>query len=742
MMTPAPANLAYFLETSAENYFGIQNEPDGYWLGTAANQLNLIGVAETKHIANLAAGYLPDGSVSLVQQQNYSTRSRQPGWDLTFNAPKSVSIAFALANDQTRREIRQAHTVAIKRAFQYLEEHGALTRRKNDGDVVFERANLIAVAFEHASSRNLDPHLHTHLVVLNVAFRSDGTTGTVYSRPFWNLQKAAGAIYRATLATELIERNVDGLRKGAHSFELESIPESDLKKWSTRRSEILAVEKLLAQDSAKARDIIAHKTRNEKTSVSRTELFVKWYHRSIENGTYICLGDSPPLSVAESKFHAQFAVSTAIEKLASRQSFFTHNSVIEHALSHTEHLGISVDTVISEIQSAKIDGLLVDIGSHKEKTYFSTPSILKAEAELIQSVNRSREKLSVISVNPSDGNSIVENLIQYTSEKASKLVAIAVTPKAAAEFSKRNSVESMTAARLLYHQDLAQNSTLLVTNPSSLPTLQLLEIVRLATDRDSQIVFLDATRRSVAFGPKGGFEIIKNEIAPEMEEGGGQCLGDTSNLHVQTLGTLEKAVSILAMQLVDNYLPDHFSPALVPSREIAFLLNDSCQRQHRKRNGTHPILYASLGTGEKAYVGDQIHFFRNLLDNGIQTSQQVEVVDLNPARNAVTVRSEKGLRKLPFAALTWASLAYAIPAKQARELDGPAKFLLIDSQSTLPINVDVDERTKIISFERNPLDTKEPRIDHQKLLESRLVSTNYQHKSATQMQLELQQQGI
>ena len=64
MMTPSPANLAYFLECSAENYFGIQNEPSGYWLGSGCQKFNLFGLAPEKAIANLAAGYSPDGERS------------------------------------------------------------------------------------------------------------------------------------------------------------------------------------------------------------------------------------------------------------------------------------------------------------------------------------------------------------------------------------------------------------------------------------------------------------------------------------------------------------------------------------------------------------------------------------------------------------------------------------------------------------------------------------------------------
>ena len=183
---------------------------DGRWYGRGAGALGLGGAVAADEFAAAAAGFGPDGQ-ALVQRAGSETR--RAGWDCTFSAPKSVSVAWALADEETRAAIERAHDAAVERALEYMQAHAIRTRRGHGG-VSEERAEMVAAVFRHATSRELDPQLHSHCFVLNLARRADGTWGTIESRHIYQQQKVIGAIYRAELAHRLRELGYQVERDG------------------------------------------------------------------------------------------------------------------------------------------------------------------------------------------------------------------------------------------------------------------------------------------------------------------------------------------------------------------------------------------------------------------------------------------------------------------------------------------------------------------------------------------------
>lgn len=100
------------------------------------------------------------------------------GFDLTFCAPKSVSLARAIrAGEVAHKAISDAHTTAISEALEYLAEHAGYTRVHNPvtghKDLV-HLPGLVAIAYQHETSRAGDPHLRTHVIVPNRQARAGG----------------------------------------------------------------------------------------------------------------------------------------------------------------------------------------------------------------------------------------------------------------------------------------------------------------------------------------------------------------------------------------------------------------------------------------------------------------------------------------------------------------------------------------------------------------------------------------
>jgi conjugative relaxase-like TrwC/TraI family protein len=127
---------------------------------------------------------------------------RGGGIDLTFSAPKSVSMVWALGDEQERREIEAAHAAAVTEATGHLMEMVPTVRRRCDGQVVEEHAvDLVAAEYRHTIARGVmkgdapDPQLHSHVVVTS-AIRDDGRLVAVASRPVFRSARDVGAIHR------------------------------------------------------------------------------------------------------------------------------------------------------------------------------------------------------------------------------------------------------------------------------------------------------------------------------------------------------------------------------------------------------------------------------------------------------------------------------------------------------------------------------------------------------------------
>jgi conjugative relaxase-like TrwC/TraI family protein len=125
-------------------------------------------------------------------------------FDLTFSAPKSASVLFALAGADAARAVVDAHTGAVAGALSYLEQHGLTAiRRSGPARVVLPTSGALAAVFTHGVSRTGDPHLHSHVVLANLVHGVDGRWGACDRRGLGAHRMAASAVYEAQLRAGL-----------------------------------------------------------------------------------------------------------------------------------------------------------------------------------------------------------------------------------------------------------------------------------------------------------------------------------------------------------------------------------------------------------------------------------------------------------------------------------------------------------------------------------------------------------
>ncbi|MGO9030067.1 MAG: MobF family relaxase [Acidimicrobiales bacterium] len=179
-------------------------ELPGTWTGPAAPSLGLAGVVEPGGFDRLMGGYDPRSGRALRLGRGAAGVS---GFDLTFCAPKSVSLLHALAPPEIAAEAEEGHRVAVADAGGYLSRHAVGVRRGGPTTLrLLPSTGMVAGEFRHRVSRALDPHLHTHLVTANLAQGTDGVWSAVDGRRLFGHLRAAGRLYHSRLRLELSDR--------------------------------------------------------------------------------------------------------------------------------------------------------------------------------------------------------------------------------------------------------------------------------------------------------------------------------------------------------------------------------------------------------------------------------------------------------------------------------------------------------------------------------------------------------
>lgn len=366
----AGAARSYYEHT--DDYYSKEAGASSAWHGKGARELGLAGTGpvDPKTFEAALQGSLPDGSVV----GNPGT-GHVPGWDLTFSAPKSVSALALAAGDE--RLIR-AHDEAVKAALAQIEERAAVTRIKEPGGHIRQEhtRNLAVATFRHETSREQDPQLHTHCVVLNATSTERGWR-SIESREIYKLQKEGGEIYRAELAARVaqlgyqIEHTHVGEGKAAsRGFEIHGVPQNLLDQWSSRSRQVedalAARGKTRETATAEEREKAALDSRKAKEASDHAVLRDRWRDEAKAHGIDLerLTGHSRE-SEAESRIDwykqegqaAREALAFATAKLEERNAVFTSQELIREARLHG--MGRLQQRAIHEaIYHAQVDGSL------------------------------------------------------------------------------------------------------------------------------------------------------------------------------------------------------------------------------------------------------------------------------------------------------------------------------------------------------------------------------------------------
>lgn len=205
------------------------------WYGKGAEEAGLRGKIKEKPFDKLLFGSLPDGTSIRMKKATSDGLKERAGTDLTFSAPKSISLKAFLGEDL---RLIQAHKEAVRAALDMVQSRYVATRVGGQADRRLEYTeNMIIAQFHHDTSRAMDPQLHTHNILFNGTRAKEGWR-SVYDDIFRNRSKDIGVIYQNELARRVLDLGYEITRSYNGTFELKGYSREEILHFSKRHLEI------------------------------------------------------------------------------------------------------------------------------------------------------------------------------------------------------------------------------------------------------------------------------------------------------------------------------------------------------------------------------------------------------------------------------------------------------------------------------------------------------------------------
>lgn len=393
---------SYYTNQSSEvdDYYTFgDKEPPGVWYvapnsfgerktGLGIQDGQSFGGLDTKKFAALTDGFHPESGENLVQ--NAGKSGRVAIHDFTLSPPKSVSVVWSQANEGLKAKIEEIQSSASKRFLDYIGQK-ALTRLGSKG-VSHVKGMLRGAMFEHGSSREGDPLLHTHSVLMGVVELENGKTGALEARDMLRWLGAGASLYHADWAYQIKEVGF-GIVKEKNLFEISGVPEQVRDAFSQRRKQIMeAVEKMMKErgldPSSASRaifQIAAFDSRKKKDELTRAELEVIWRERAealgfTEKEVNELISHEERVYLTDEECRKE--VKGVVDQIMQTKAVFSEPALV--AKSASAMIGkASPDQILSAIEEYKSE-LLVCHGEHERETIYTSREMVALEFEMLE----------------------------------------------------------------------------------------------------------------------------------------------------------------------------------------------------------------------------------------------------------------------------------------------------------------------------------------------------------------------
>ncbi|MDE1980749.1 MAG: relaxase domain-containing protein [Betaproteobacteria bacterium] len=696
------STLAGYFERTAgrEDYYEMGGEPAGRWYGKGAERFGFSGELETGELGRIMAGFDPKTGVAMVE--NAGSEKRAAGWDCTFSAPKTVSTAWGVSDRVTQLAIQHAHDAAVEKSLAYLGEEAIFARRGHMGVIHEETRGIVATTYLHATSRNGDPQLHTHCIVMNLAERQDGTMGGIDLDTRHKM--LAGALYRLELSENLREIGFL-IKKDGDSFRIAGVPQELAQAWSSRHEEIQHHLQESGASGYEASKVAAVETRAAKGEIKRPELMSEWRSTGREHGfeaehVHAIRSHGPAVARAVPE------ASPIIDRMNDHESTFSRFRLATELAKEAVGSGIRSEGVHALTDQALQDERIVTLEKDGQIRYSTIEMVAVEErmvetARALQADKRHQVGRLVDFTRDSEGQSLSleqRNAVTYLTRETGAIAAVegwagtgksymlaaaresweadgmevrglALSGKAAEGLEQSAKIDSQTIhsflGRLDEGKDALTSRTVLVVDEAGMVGSRQMDRLITETGRaGAKLVLVGDSKQLQAVDAGGAFRSVTDEIGKvELSEVRRQVheadremvkafregrawdalenLEERGRLHIERNAVEAKSKAVLGF-MADTEA-GLFSVILAGTRADVRHLNDLAREEMKTaRLVAEQDVRISTTTGGKNFAqGEQIIFTRNDRQLGVKNGTMARIEEVSEGYVLVTTTDDR-----------------------------------------------------------------------------------------------------
>ncbi|MCS5452298.1 conjugative transfer relaxase/helicase TraI [Enterobacter huaxiensis] len=557
-VSPIRGDAGYY--GKEENYY-VSGSLDDRWMGKGAERLGLSGRVDPATLNAIMAGKLPDGSD--LSRMADGKNTHRAGYDLTFSAPKGVSMAILMGGD---KRLAEAWNRSVNAAIGEVEKFVSARITEEGITETVTTGNMVAALFAHDTSRNLDPHYHVHALLLNIthaegkwrALASDTRMKTGVADMIYANQLAIGNIALQGMRREVEALGYDTEDTGKNGlWDLKDMPTGE---FSTRRQDIADTVGLDA--SAKSRDVAVLDTRKPKTWADADLLVKSWMTRADKHHfdihAYMAAaeeraGDSGlKTGDARAEPNVLHAVGEAVSVLSDKKVQFTFSELLSATVNRLPFVPGMFEQARRGIDQAVEQQRLIPLD--REKGIFTSDIHLLNELSVQQlaqtmvrelrtevfpehavertvvagdAVSVLAQDRSVLAVMSGKGGAQAQrariaDVAQMAREQGRDVVVLAADRRSGAFLAQDAHLENRIMHRTGLKTDtvLPAHSTLIVEQAEKLTLKETLLVLEKGMSTNAQVVFMDTENRA---GTGNALSVLKeNDVAQYRFYGGKQ----------------------------------------------------------------------------------------------------------------------------------------------------------------------------------------------------------------------------
>lgn len=271
---------------SYADYLTINNERKPEWVGKLAEEYGLLNKDfDNNDFSNIYDGYKPNGDKAI---KGAGTNQHQAGEEMCLTLPKSLSVLYAVADEDTKQSIME---IIHSSTDEILKETETLLLPSNQSskyrkNLDTDKTQMVASKFTHYENRNVDPHLHVHIQIFNQAkfFYTDKEpkVQAIDTRKLFQHQKELSQKVNSLIINKLKDSGIKVVEdnKNEFSFKVAGIPDEVCEKLSDRSKEIkqweqenkLKFSSVADRDKAYQLEQIRKVSANDKQELSYSQI--------------------------------------------------------------------------------------------------------------------------------------------------------------------------------------------------------------------------------------------------------------------------------------------------------------------------------------------------------------------------------------------------------------------------------------------------------------------------------------